>query len=622
MNKRSFLFIFIFTTAFMFYNSYMLQKRTSEAELEKDVAVEQVKSTNKESSVKKINETFYVLENSRQQVVFSTLGGAIAEINLNVTEEGKKHGKIEPVAIDQEVSKKSPNNAYFPNKPYHIVNQQGKDVIEQPKFGGHTPLLRRSLKDQEGNLTHQINPKYYATTLLDETASEDVKNYEVEKFTKNSIELVSKDSNRTIRKIYRLLEESPFSIELEVKVDGDTSGLWLSSGVTEVDLINGMYTPILQYLNKDGKKGKVKKVSLPKTITSYDSLRPSWSGISNGYFGLIVDPLTIQTMGLKAEKIDGEITASRLCMIDPESSSYPASKFPGYEFLLPYKATTQTVKYMLYAGPFDKKVLSAVDTSMSQNGSSDQLADAMSYSSWMSSITAPISKFLSIFLNWFYTMTHSWGFSIILLTLMLRIVLYPMNHWAFKSQKKLQEIGPKQKALNDKYKSDPKRLQMELAMLYRNEKVNPFSSCLPTILQFPFLIGMYQLLQSNYSLRGASFIPGWIDNLSAPDVLFSWGTPIMFFGTGFHLLPFILGGLTFIQGKINTWMQKEKVELTDQQKQMNSMATILPIVMIFIFYNMASGLNIYWIFSSLFGIIQQYVVLKAVAKGKKTKRAR
>ena len=159
-------------------------------------------------------------------------------------------------------------------------------------------------------------------------------------------------------------------------------------------------------------------------------------------------------------------------------------------------------------------------------------------------------------------------------------------------------------------------------MFYRNERVNPFSSCLPMILQIPFLFGMYQLLQSSYALRGTSFIPGWIDNLTAPDVLFSWGTPIIFFGTGFHLLPFILGGLTFIQGKMNSWMQKEKAELTDQQKQMNSMATILPVVMTFIFYNMASGLNIYWIFSSLFGIVQQWLTMRSLEKGKKAKRAR
>lgn len=621
MNKRSFLFIFVMTTAFLLLNNYLFDRRVDKKDDAQDVAIEKVEEAPKVSQVKKRDETFYVLENDKQQVVFSTLGGAIAEINLSVSDKGREEGKIEAIAIDKEIAEKAPQNAYFPNNPYHVVDEHGKDVVRKPSFGGHTPLLRRSLKDQDGKMIFQMPATFYATNLVDET-SDQTTTYKVNKFSKDTIEFISKSSSRTVHKTYRLLNDAPYSIELEMQVEGDPTGLWLSSGVTEVDLVNGIYSPVMQYLNQEGNKAKIKKMGLPKTLVSYDSLRPVWSGISNGYFGVIVDPLSTQTMGLKAEKINGEEVVSRLCTIDPEFKTYPANKFPGYELLTPYKASTQTMNYMIYAGPFDKKILASVDAVLGQSGNHDQLADAMSYSSWMTSITAPFVKFLSIFLNMFHSITHSWGFSIILLTLLLRLMIYPLNHWALKSQRKLQEMGPKQKAIQDKFKGDPKRVQMELAMLYRNERVNPFSSCLPMILQLPFVFGMYQLLQSSYALRGAGFIPGWIDNLTAPDVLFSWGTPIVFFGTGFHLLPFVLGGLTYIQGKMNTWLQKEKVELTDQQKQMNSMATILPLVMVFIFYNMASGLNIYWIFSSVFGIVQQWFVMKHLEKGKKTKRAR
>ncbi len=186
----------------------------------------------------------------------------------------------------------------------------------------------------------------------------------------------------------------------------------------------------------------------------------------------------------------------------------------------------------------------------------------------------------------------------------------------------MQEIAPKQKAIQDKYKGDPKKMQMEMAMLYRNERANPFMGCLPMFLQFPFFVGMYQLLQSSYVLRGAKFIPGWIDNLAAPDVVFSWGVSLPLLGSNFHLLPLILGALTYIQGKMNTWMQTQKGELTDQQKQMNTMATVLPFLMTFIFYNMASGLNIYWIFSTLFGVVQQWFVLRAGTKKTKSRKAR
>ena len=622
MDKRSFLFIFIMTTAFLLLNNYLFDRKGSSTEDNNQTEfAEQVTEKAKPKVITKRNETFYVLENDKQQVVFSTLGGAISEINLAVSEKGVKEGKIEVIAIDAEIAEKSPQNAYFPNFDYHIIDEKGKDVIKNPVFGGHTPLLRRSLKNEDGKIIFQIPASYYATSLVDENSS-DITTYKVHKFTHDTIEFIGKGSDRIVHKTYRLLKDAPYSVELEVQVDGDTSGLWLSSGITEVDLMNGAYTPILQYLTKDGKKNKTNKVGLPKTTISYDSVRPVWSGISNGFFGLIIDPLSSQTMGMKAEKIDGEDAQSRLSAIDPEFKTYPTDKFPGYEFFTPYKMTTKSMKYLVYAGPFDKKILASVDTVIAQSGSDDHLSGAMSSSSWMSAIVAPFVKLLSMFLNWFYSMTHSWGLSIILLTLTLRLMIFPLNQWAFKSQKRMTEIAPKQKAIQDKYKGDPKRQQMEMAMLYRNERVNPFMSCLPMILQFPFFIGMYQLLQSNYALRGASFIPGWIDNLAAPDTLFSWGTPIIFFGTSFHLLPIILGVLTFAAGKINSWSQKQKGELTDQQKQMNSMATILPLVMMFIFYNMASGLNLYWIFSTLFGLVQQWFVIRATSKGKKAKKAR
>ncbi len=622
MNKRSFLFMFVMTTAFLILNNFIFDKRPSKAENQQEVVIKKVDSPERHVSIEHRNEDFYVLQNDKQQIVFSTLGGAISEINLGVSDNGQKEGKIETIAIDNEIAEKAPQNAYFPNFSYHIIDDTGTDVVKEPSFGGHTPLLRRSLKDSDGKVIFQMPSSLYATSLIDENSTSTT-TYKVHNFTKNSIEFIGKEKDRTIHKTYKLIDDAAYALELEVQVTGETTGLWISSGVTEVDLVNGIYSPILQYLSKDGKKQKVKKIGLPKSLISYDSLRPVWSGISNGYFGIIIDPLSSQTMGLKADKINGEHALTRLSAIDPEFNTYPASKYPGYEILTPYKASSKAMKYVVYAGPFDKKTLASVDAFLAVSGSSsDQLSDATSYTSWISTIAEPFAKLLSIFLNWFHALTNSWGISIILLTIVLRLIIYPLNQWALRSQKRLKEIAPQKKAIEDKYKGDPKRIQMELAMLFRNEKVNPFMGCLPSILQLPFVFGMYQLLQSSYALRGASFIPGWINNLSAPDTLFSWSTPIIFFGTSFHLLPFILGGLTFVQGKMNTWMQKEKGELTDQEKQMNSMTKILPFVMMFIFYNMASGLNIYWIFSSLFGIVQQWLVMRSSTKPKKTKRAR
>ena len=181
----------------------------------------------------------------------------------------------------------------------------------------------------------------------------------------------------------------------------------------------------------------------------------------------------------------------------------------------------------------------------------------------------------------------------------------------------MQKLGPKQAALQEKFKSDPKRLQTETAMLYKTEGVNPFSGCLPMLIQFPFLIGMFDLLKSTFELRGVSFIPGWIDNLTAPDILFTWSYPIVFIGTSFHLLPFILGALMYAQAKIGAMQQSQTGPVTEQQQQMKTAGNVMTIVFTFMFYSMPSGLNIYWIFSTLFGMLQQWFMIRRFQKNPK-----
>ena len=193
--------------------------------------------------------------------------------------------------------------------------------------------------------------------------------------------------------------------------------------------------------------------------------------------------------------------------------------------------------------PFEDDILKKVDATYSDpsTGYNPDFIAAISFHGWFSFISEPFAKFLFILMQVFLQDHHLLGISIILLTLALRIMLYPLNAWSIKSTIKMQQIAPKVAAIQEKYKKDPKRAQMEIMNLYREKGVNPLTGCFPLLIQLPFLIGMFDLLKSTFELRGASFIPGWIDNLTAPDVLFSWNYPIFFFGTDFHLLPFLLG---------------------------------------------------------------------------------
>src|SRR5207249_1127236 len=164
--------------------------------------------------------------------------------------------------------------------------------------------------------------------------------------------------------------------------------------------------------------------------------------------------------------------------------------------------------------------------------------------------------------------------------------------WSNKSMMRMQQIGPDVAAIQEKYKKNPKQAQIEVMNLYRERGVNPVSGCLPMLIQMPFLIGMFDLLKSTFELRGASFVPGWIDNLAAPDVLFSWTTPIFFIGNQFHLLPIILGVVMFFQQRLSSSLPKDPNLLTEQQKQQKMMGYIMTVVFTVMFYHFPSGLNI------------------------------
>lgn len=569
------------------------------------------------------HETFYVVENDVAQFVFSNLGGALAEVNLKLSPNSSQSG-IRPIRFDHLVEEKASGSNLFPNFSYQVANKSGRVVVKSPKKGGYTPVLRRTLKDENNNILSSMAPDHYALNLISEGSAQAPLNYRMISLTKDQVTFEAEENGRKIQKTFTLLPEAPYTLKMSVKVDGDTRGLWVTSGILEVELISNSYTPSLKYLSADAKKGKADKLKLPKTLSNYDQAKALWSANTNGFFGLITSYSGQEPKALQAKLIPGTEVPSRLSRVDPKHNLYPAKDYPGYELLTPYDLTPKTLDFYFFAGPLDNNILTKVDGAL-MNLSSTIAAGftgAVSTQGWFfSSLIEPFAKLLFWIMQGLFMATHSWGLSIILLTLVLKLALYPLSAWSFKSNAKMQKLGPKLKEIQEKYKKDPKRLQMETAMLYKNEGVNPFSGCLPLLIQLPFLIGMFNLLKSTFVLRGAGFIPGWINDLTAPDVIFSWTTPIIFFGTSLHLLPIILFALMFLQQKLNAKMQQNKGPMTDQQKQMQHMGTIMSFVMLFIFYNMPSGLNIYFVFSTLFGIVQQYIMAKRMNKQSKKESA-
>lgn len=559
-------------------------------------------------------ETFFVLENSYQQLVFSNYGGALAEINLPFETAENKKSVVKPIEFDREMLQDSPSNATFPLHAYYTPGENASGpFVENQKgtVGGYYPLIRRDLLKKGKSTT--VPPEFYALNIVSEYPEVAQLVYKVTYFDKQKIVFEASQGHRRITKTYTITDDvAPYILDLTVKIEGDGRGLWLVSGVPEEELISGSPAPVLKYRFTRAGKSEVQKIDLPSESTTVTSTTPDWVCNSNGFFGVILDPLTETDPGYRAQYVSGLAVPTKLTEIRIPSEQFAAKDYPGYMMMLPLKSKGGTMNFRVFAGPFDSTILKTVDKvySNEETGYNPDYIACQSFHGWFAFISEPFAKFLFILMNFFHYLTGSWGISILLLTIAIRIMLYPLNAWSTRSMLRTQQVMPLVQAVQEKYKNDPKRLQAEMLNVYKEQGVNPLSGitggCFPLLIQMPFLIGMFDLLKSSSQLRGASFIPGWIDNLTAPDVLFSWTTPIPFIGTEFHLLPILLGLVMFIQPRIMSPLPKDKSEWTDQQRQQRAMSTMMAVMFAWIFYGYPSGLNIYFMFSMVLGIVQQW----------------
>lgn len=557
---------------------------------------------------------YYVLENEYQQLVFSNVGAALAEINLPFKSKTNDVSVVRPIEFDKEIQKDHPYNAYFPAHPYQIANANGElQEHAQGTLGGYYPLLRRDLIEPKNKKSILINPRYYGLNLLSEYPEVAELVYKVKSFNAEKIVFEAQQQHRKITKTFSLSKDktAPYCFNVSITIEGDKRGLWLSSGVPEVELFSGSPAPALKYRMTHNRSSSINILTLPdETNTPFtnNSTSPDWICNSNGFFGILIDPLTEVDAGFRATYVKGQTVPSRLVEIDQANNLFDPATLPGYMMMIPLKIEGNKMDFRIFAGPFSDAILNSVDKTYSDaaTGYNPDYISSQSDHGWFSFISEPFAAILFVLMNFFHKITDSWGFSIILLTVSLRIFMYPLNAWSTKSMILMQQIAPEVAAIQERHKKDPKEAQIAIMNLYRERGVNPLSGCFPMLLQMPFLIGMFDLLKTTFELRGASFIPGWIDNLTSPDVLFSWQTPVFFFGNQFHLLPILLGAVMFAQQRMFSAQPKDPSQMTEQQRQQRSMGTMMTGIFAVMFYHFPSGLNIYWLSSMLLGILQQW----------------
>jgi len=286
--------------------------------------------------------------------------------------------------------------------------------------------------------------------------------------------------------------------------------------------------------------------------------RVNWAGIDYGYFLFAV---------LSKEK-DLEIEAS----IDKGKNLSSFTVYHEKKTLQP--GEEQEVVFSLYYGTKERELLKKEELGLEKT---------ISFG-WTSFLSEP----LLYALNFFYKYVGNYGIAIILLTLVVKLLLFPLSNASYKSMNRMKQLQPKIKLLQEKYKNDKESLNKETMLLYQKEGVNPLGGCLPMFIQMPVYIALYYMIQNAVELYNAPFLPFWLTDLSEKDP--------------FYIIPVSLGAMMFIQTKLTP-------QQTDN-KQAKIMMYTMPVVFTWISLVLPAGMTLYWFVNTLLGIAQQFYVTK------------
>ncbi|MDR1025349.1 MAG: membrane protein insertase YidC [Treponema sp.] len=342
--------------------------------------------------------------------------------------------------------------------------------------------------------------------------------------------------------------------------------------------------------NASGSSGKRKQEKVNEANPAIlPNTQASWSAIAGKYFTLIAIPLFPQyDLAFSARPEPGLAGASRLFISRPAAASVDD-------------------KYRFYLGPKNQ-----ADLQLYNSGNNGFLLKDMQIVEVANSkgFLAPLESLLKVLLTFFNRIVHNYGVAIILLTLLVKVLMFPLTKKGSESTLRMQTLAPKIKEIQEKYKDNPQKMNLAMAEFYKKEGYNPLSGCLPMLLQLPLFLAMYNLFNNHFDLRGAMFIPGWIPDLSIPESIFhfeNFRMPIVGW-TDIRLLPFIYVGSQLLYGKVTQ---------TPDQKgnaQMKIMLYAMPIVFFFVLYDVPAGLLVYWIMSNVLTMVQQLTINKYLAQ--------
>jgi len=482
------------------------------------------------------------VETENYTAIFSTRGGALKSFQL-------KGYQKECTECTDDIYPKIKNFVTGQNQP---AKAKSKDLIELVAVNEAMPYPLA--------ITF---PETAAEIAADSIYDADVIKLDMKNAKEKQRLVFSRIFNGKI-KVEKIFTFNPdnYSIALDVKVSNLTD-----TPMTQIPHLNWyQYVDPKRAEDSYGHEGPVAYVSKSikrkkvSDISTDTNLGPdvSWGGFENKYFMALIIPQ------------------------DPSLTSINMSKDSSNMVSLDIKRTKSIIppdqsglfSYALFIGPKDYTLLKKQGIS---------LEEAIEFDSFI-----PGLKWLSIALLFFVRFLHqyfsNYGVAIIILTILIKIIFWPLGNISYRSMKEMQKLQPKINELKEKYKNDKSKIGQETMAMYRSHKVNPMSGCLPILIQIPVFIGLYNTLLYAIELRHSPFF-WWIQDLSAKDP--------------YYITPIIMGATQFIQ---------QKMTPTVGDPMQAKIMLLMPVVFTFIFLNFPAGLVIYWLLNNILSIGQQYYI--------------
>lgn len=389
----------------------------------------------------------------------------------------------------------------------------------------------------------------------------------------NSVVFISTGIFGRIEKKFTLKDE--YQLELSLVIDSGLErfdySLHLDDGIADTERYlkrkSQNYQAIAQIDNKINREnlGKLKK---KKTLSG----TIDWAAVRSKFFilGIVKDELSDWNRALLFSSEES-----------PALDLFGSSSRPHFEAV-----------YTVYAGPVIQKNLDELGSGF---GVTYYAGNGIFFGQ---GIIKPVSRFFGWIFNQFHRVIPNWGLCLIIFSILIKIILYPLTHKSFESNQKMQKVQPLVTEVREKFKNDPQKMNAEMQRIYRENGVSPFGGCLPMLLQMPIFFALYPVIRYSIDLRQAGFL--WLSDLSEPDP--------------YLILPIVMGVFMFLQQYLMRPSKDSLEKMTEQQQaQMQSqkmMMYIMPVIMFFLFKSFPSGLVLYWTVFNIMSTAQQRIIRK------------